>query len=267
MIPAGSPCDGLRAIAAFSAYPVAKRFGWKRTAKWAIRPAQNMVRMQPIAAQWWRERAAQPGDFHYLALGDSTGQGIGASSPGRSYVGQLAERIEQRIGSQIRVTNLCVTGSTSAACAREQVPPARRVLASGDAPDLVTIDVGANDIASWDPVAYHRSLSTIADALPDHALIGELPSFHLPWNEPKVREANRILHRVAEARGLGIVPLYAATRSRGITGILTEFAEDAFHPNDRGYEVWADAFWPHVEARIAAVRRIRPIETAPIGGR
>ena len=35
-----------------------------------------------------------------------------------------------------------------------------------------------------------------------------------------------------------------------LTGIFTEFAEDAFHPNDRGYEIWADTFWPLVQNRV-----------------
>lgn len=259
MIPAGSPIDGIRAITAFAAYPIAKRFGWKKTAAWAIRPAQNMVKAQPITAQWWLERRAQMGDFHYLALGDSTGQGIGASAPNRSYVGQLAERIELRLGEPIRMTNLCITGATSFYCARDQLPHAERVLL--EAPDLVTIGVGANDIAAWDPVAYHRNLGTILEALPAHTIVGELPSFHLPWNERKVREANGILRSVAGARGLEVVPLHEATRSRGIPGILTEFAEDAFHPNDRGYEVWADAFWPYVEARVDEARAARQLVT------
>ena len=30
----------------------------------------------------------------------------------------------------------------------------------------------------------------------------------------------------------------------------TEVAEDAFHPNDRGYEIWADTFWPLVQNRV-----------------
>ena len=59
-----------------------------------------------------------------------------------------------------------------------------------------------------------------------------------------------MVHAIAEARGLAVVPLYEATRRRGLTGIFTEFAEDAFHPNDRGYEIWADTFWPLVQNRV-----------------
>jgi acyl-CoA thioesterase-1 len=34
---------------------------------------------------------------------------------------------------------------------------------------------------------------------------------------------------------------------------MTQFAGDLFHPNDRGYKVWADAFWPAVSRRAASI--------------
>ena len=254
-MPADSPMHGIRALSAFALGSLARRLGWERVTAWANRPVMALSDMQPVTAQWWRERRTQPGEFHYLALGDSTGQGIGASTPGRSYVGQLADRIEDYLGQPIRVTNLCFSGATSYLCARDQLPRAEQPLS--EAPDLVTLDIGANDIAAWDPVAYHRNLGRILDALPAHTLLGEVPCFHLPWNDRKVHEANRILRRLARARGLTVVPIYSATRARGVRGILTEFAEDAFHPNDRGYQVWCDTFWPAARARIDAVRARR----------
>lgn len=252
MMPARSPIDGARALSTAAVAGVARMAGWQRALDWANRPVMALSDMQPVTANWWRGRRKQSGRFHYLALGDSTGQGIGASVPGRSYVGQLADRIEAELGEPIRVTNLCVSGATSFLCARDQLPKAVEPLR--EAPDLVTLDIGANDIAEWDPVAYHRNLSRILDALPGHTVLGEVPCFHLPWNDRKVHEANAILRRVAEARGLAVVPIYEATRARGLRGILTEFAEDAFHPNDRGYEIWADTFWPAVAVRVAAAR-------------
>ena len=32
--------------------------------------------------------------------------------------------------------------------------------------------------------------------------------------------------------------------------MLTQFANDLFHPNDHGYRVWASAFLPAVTARM-----------------
>lgn len=208
--------------------------------------------MQPVTAQWWRNRRKQKGTFRYLALGDSTAQGIGASVPGRSYVGQLIDRIETRTGEPVKIVNLAVSGATTALCLRDQVPKAEKVLAYE--PDLVTIAIGANDIAEWNAVRFHRNVTQILSALPAHTIVSELPCFHLPWNEQKVRIANRMLHTIAVELGMRVVPLHQTTRERGVQGVLTEFAADAFHPNDRGYEVWADAFWPFIEEQIATVR-------------
>lgn len=245
--------DGVRALGTWSAGIAARTLGWERLAEWANRPVMELSDMQPVTANWWRARRGQPGDFFHLALGDSTAQGIGASAPGRSYVGQLADRLEQRLDEPIRVTNLAVSGATSSLCARDQLPRAEQPLAEG--PDLVTLAIGANDIAEWDPLAFHRNLNRILDVLPEHTIVGELPCFFLPGNERKVATANEMLHRIARARGLAVAPIHSATRSRGVRGILTEFAADAFHPNDEGYRVWADAFWPLVEDRLREIGR------------
>ncbi|MEV8339064.1 SGNH/GDSL hydrolase family protein [Leucobacter sp. NPDC077196] len=251
MMPAGVPRDGARALVLSAAAAVARVLGWRTLYDRVNRPLMELAEMQPVTAQWWRERRKQQGTFRYLALGDSTAQGIGASVPGRSYVGQLIDRIEARTGEPVKVVNLAVSGATTTLCLRDQLPKAQKVLAYE--PDLVTIAIGANDIAEWDPVRFHRNLTLILSALPTHTIVSELPCFHLPWNERKVRVANRILHTIAAERGLRVVPLHRTTQERGVRGVLTEFAADAFHPNDRGYEVWADAFWPFVEQRIAAV--------------
>jgi lysophospholipase L1-like esterase len=71
-----------------------------------------------------------------------------------------------------------------------------------------------------------------------------------------VAEANRILRMVAAEFGLTVVPLHATTKRQGIRSIATQFANDFFHPNDRGYRVWAEAFLPELSEDIA--RRIPP---------
>jgi acyl-CoA thioesterase-1 len=37
--------------------------------------------------------------------------------------------------------------------------------------------------------------------------------------------------------------------------VLRQFSGDLFHPNDRGYEVWADTFLPAVDARLHTLAR------------
>ncbi|MFF2494334.1 SGNH/GDSL hydrolase family protein [Agromyces sp. NPDC058064] len=207
----------------------------------------------PVHSKWWREHGAASGELLYVALGDSAAQGIGASRPDRSYVGVLAEAMRAASPRSIRTVNLSVSGATTALAVRDQLPRLRTL-----SPDVVTVAIGANDIADWDAAAFDRNLRAILDELPEHAIVGELPCFHFPRNERRVAEANRMLRAAAGARGLAVAPLHEATRRQGLPGILTQFARDMFHPNDGGYAVWAEAFRPLVGARLDALELLRP---------
>lgn len=200
----------------------------------------------PVHSKWWREHAAADGELLYVALGDSAAQGIGASRPERSYVGVLAGAMRAASARSIRTVNLSVSGATTALAVRDQLPRLR-----GLSPDVVTVAIGANDIAEWDASVFDRNLRAILDELPEHAIVGELPCFHFPQNERRVAEANRMLRAAAGSRGLAVAPLHGLTRRQGVRGILTQFARDMFHPNDRGYAVWAEAFRPLVAERLA----------------
>jgi len=218
----------------------------------------------PVHSKWWREHGAEQGDLLYVAIGDSAAQGIGASRPDRGYVGVLAEAMRAASGRSIRTANLSVSGATTALAVRDQLPRFR-----GLEPDVVTVAIGANDIAEWAPREFDRNLRTILDEVPAHAIVAELPCFHFPRNERRVAEANRMLHDAARERGLAVAPLHAATRRQGVRGILTQFARDMFHPNDVGYTVWAEAFRPFVGARLAELTAPvdAPAVTAPSSAR
>jgi lysophospholipase L1-like esterase len=120
-------------------------------------------------------------------------------------------------------------------------------------PDLVTVSIGANDIAGFDEERFGRDIRELFDALPPHAIVADLPSFHFLPAEKKVAVANRIITDAAAERGLAVAPLHARTRRQGLWGVGTQFAGDLFHPNDRGYRVWASAFESAVDERAAAV--------------
>ncbi|WP_241843185.1 SGNH/GDSL hydrolase family protein [Agromyces albus] len=212
----------------------------------------------PVHSKWWRDQAKAEGELLYVALGDSAAQGIGATSPDRSYVGVLAGDIRKATGRSLRVINLSVSGATTALAVEDQLP---RFRALEVAPDIVTVAIGANDIAGWDPEAFRRNLRTIFAALPSHAIVADVPCFHLRHNERKVAVANRMLRDVAREYGLTLAPLHETTRRQGIVGILTQFAQDMFHPNDHGYEVWAEAFRPALLASVA--RRIGAADAWP----
>lgn len=193
----------------------------------------------PVHSKWWRERAILPGELLYVAMGDSAAQGIGATAPNRGYVGLIAERVGELTGRSVRTVNLSVSGARVEDAVAVQLPKFR-----GYAPDIVTVAIGANDVGTFEPASFEQALRTVFAALPSHAIVADLPYFYLPHNERTVAQANAIVRRLAHEFGLTVAPLHETTRDAGLLGALTLFAKDMFHPNDRGYRVWADAFAP-----------------------
>lgn len=214
----------------------------------------------PVHSKWWRDLAKGDGELLYVALGDSAAQGIGASAPKNGYVGVIADHIRAVTGRSVRVVNLSVSGATVALAVADQLP--RFV---NFEPDVVTVAIGANDIAAFDPTLFEAGLRKVFGALPADAIVADLPCFYLPWNEKKVAVGNQILRAVAAERGLTVVPLHETMRRQGIRGILTQFAADLFHPNDHGYRVWASAFLPAVSAHL--IERVSRAQASRSGGR
>jgi acyl-CoA thioesterase-1 len=214
--------------------------------------SQRVVEMLPIHADWWRERLHHEGQITYLAIGDSAAQGVGATVPSRGYVGLLARRARHRSRMTVRVVNLSVSGATTWGAKRDQLPKLQHFT-----PDVCTVSIGANDIADFHPDKFERNIRAIYGAVPSHAVVAELPCMFSPDRERKVAVANEIIHRVADELGLTVAPLHAITKRVGIRRTFFNTYGDLFHPNDRGYEVWASAFEPAIDARVDTVAAIR----------
>jgi acyl-CoA thioesterase I len=203
---------------------------------------------QPSHAKWWRDQRTGHGDLLYVAMGDSAAQGIGASRPGRSYVGLIAKHLRASTGQTVRVVNLSQAGARLREALAKQVPQL-----PGLDPDVVTVSVGANDIAEFDAQRFSREFQELCSALPQHSLVANLPSFYLGERERNVRVANAIIRKTVAEHGLTLVPLHAATKRRGVSRTtLRDVSVDFFHPNDRGYTTWASAFLPLLPHTVAS---------------
>jgi len=222
------------AVALWAVYLVRRQRVWRGRLAEAI----------PVHSKFWRDRKGVAGERLFVAIGDSAAQGIGASRPAHSYVGVLAKRL----GGRYRVVNLGISGATVRMAIERELPALATLQ-----PDIVTVSIGANDIAGFDEQRFARDIRELFDALPPHAIVADLPSFHFLPAERRVAVANRIVRDAAAERGLVVAPLHARTRRQGLWGVSTQFAGDLFHPNDRGYRVWASAFESAVDARAAAV--------------
>lgn len=203
----------------------------------------------PLHSAHWREQRKKSGDLLYVAIGDSAAQGIGASRPHHSYVGVLARDIRKETGLSVRVVNLSQSGARLRE-ALETLPALARLK-----PDIVTVSIGANDIPDFNPERFERELRQLAAALPEFSIIADLPSFYFGEYQRRVRLANEIVRRVAADFGLTVAPLHKVTHARtAARTALRDVAADFFHPNDRGYVVWASSFKPLLLATIGHLR-------------
>lgn len=193
------------------------------------------------------------GPVRYVALGDSTGAGVGAKHGG--YVARLFKRIQAaRPGSTL--TNLCVSGATSDDVLRDQLQ--RGIEAK---PTLVTLGIGTNDIGhdvSLESYAgnYETIVSRIAsetDAvlvitnLPDTSAAPRLPNFLRPQIQARIVLFNQKIAEIAASHGVVVVDVYSVTHEL-LPSHPEYFSADGFHPSDAGYEVWAEEMWPTVAA-------------------
>ena len=188
-------------------------------------------------AQYWNGRANQPGELLYVALGDSAAQGLGASKPDNGYVGLIANQITSVTGRRVRVVNLSTTGATAFDVRANQLPRLAQLQ-----PDIVTIDIGANDAVRGTPVASFRSdFEAIIQALPPgRSAVADIPYFGGRIRaDTAVTALNAEIRLITQEYDVALVPLYAYLQSRQSPLI---YAVDAFHPNDRGYQKWFQAF-------------------------
>lgn len=187
-------------------------------------------------AAYWRERSAQPGELTYVALGDSAAQGIGARTPDKGYVGVLADRLAIKTGKTIRVVNLSVSGAKIRDVIDNQIPQLKDY-----EPDFVTIEAGANDVVRYDRAKFASEFQELAELLPPQTVVANMPYFGGRISrDNEVKEANKIVAQAAIQNNLIVVDLYTFTK---VGDTPFNYAADFFHPSNRGYRNWADAFW------------------------
>lgn len=189
------------------------------------------------------------GAIVYVALGDSTGAGVGASEGG--YVARLYKQIlERRPGSKL--VNLCVSGATTADVLRGQLE--RGVAAN---PELITLGVGINDIGhglSLEQFSknYEEIISTLKQKttaaivvtnIPDISSAPRIPNSMRAHYQQQIAQYSRRLEEIATRHGVTVFDIYSIT-TRELAAHPEYFSADGFHPSDAGYQFWAQEMWP-----------------------
>lgn len=195
------------------------------------------------------------GPIVYVALGDSTGAGVGAADGG--YVLRLHQRIlRNRPDSQL--VNLCISGATTADVLQAQLDKGVE-----KNPQLVTLGIGINDIGHGVPLArftenYDRILSTLKEKtqakivvtnIPDISSAPMIPSSMRNQYRQQIITFNQRLEEIANRRGVSVFDIYSIT-TRDLPSHPEYFSRDGFHPSDAGYELWAVEMWPTIARTI-----------------
>jgi acyl-CoA thioesterase-1 len=202
----------------------------------------------------------KPGPIHYLALGDSTGVGVGARNGG--YVARLFRRISaRRPGS--RLTNLCASGATTADVLGSQLDRSLDTNA-----DLITLGIGINDIGHGLTVEefgqnYEAILSrlksntratVVVTNIPDISTAPQIPAFARRRYHQLIVDFNQRLEEIAIRHHVILFDVYTLTHQE-LPAHPEYFSSDGFHPSDEGYELWAEHMWPTIARLFGASGR------------
>lgn len=205
--------------------------------------AVYMLKTQiPGYRDFWQtqnQRAVPKDALLYVALGDSVAQGIGAGSVKESYVWLFAKHVEQKTGKAVHIINLSVSGAKLKDLIDIQLP---KLKAMTRTPDIVTVDIGANDIRHFDPERFESEFETMLSQLPKNSLVADIPYFGPEFHGHGGRQAgqaNSILKKLFPMYQAVRVDVYRVTDGNDS---LRYYAADMFHPSTKSYQLWTDAF-------------------------
>jgi lysophospholipase L1-like esterase len=181
----------------------------------------------------------------YVAIGASDAVGIGAANPEQDgWVPQFGARL----GPNVRVVNLGVSGSTLAQALQEQLGPALDAQ-----PDVVTVWLAVNDLNARVPLdQYAADLDTLLGQLestharvlvgnvPDLAALAAYRGLDADRVNAEVDQWNAVIADTTARHGDTLVDLYAHWQE--ISEHPEYLSSDGFHPSSAGYQALADVF-------------------------
>lgn len=185
--------------------------------------------------------------IRYMAAGDSTAVGEGASSVENTYTYKLGEALAH--GNEVEYQNVAVIGATTDSFIKDQL---QQII--DYKPDIVTISIGANDRthlkSNADILANYKTIiGELVEKTGARIYITDIPSFEnasllpMPFRsflESRTRTLNPEIMALETSR-VRVVDIHDFGWDN-YPDITKTFAKDKFHPNDLGYENWTNAF-------------------------
>lgn len=191
--------------------------------------------------------------YRIVALGDSYTLGAGTDAPRRdSWPAQMTAALNERGGMRVSLYNLAQEGHPSIQVFDEQL----RDLASYE-PDIVTLQVGLNDIVSHDD-DYSQNVAAILDELltvlePERIFAVTTPDHTLTeWGRERgsheaVEALNASLQAEAEARGITVIDIGPVNERVSLDqSLLAEADPPVPYPTAKQYAGWAELIGPYI---------------------
>lgn len=202
-----------------------------------IRAVLVLVRKFTFAKYWNKQLQlpVSPKAITLVVLGNSVAQGVGASKPQKTLVGRAVSYITQKTNRPVHIANYSRSGATAHDIIDSQLPNAKLAEA-----DIILVEVGVNDSNRRTVEEFEADMKTILAALPlEKTIIADVP---YPKLRPKYQEtASGLLTERA---------VHCAYPSKVFIELSHDVfvtAGDFFHPNDKGYALWFEAFRPGIE--------------------
>ncbi len=182
----------------------------------------------------------------YVAFGDSTAYGVGATQRSATIPAGVADALSEQ-GRSVQVVNLSRSGARLHEVVTSQLPKALAL-----EPEVISVSIGGNDATHLTSLANFRAdarqlvaelqgagvRQVIIASSPDMAPVPAIPP-GLNWLagfwSGKLTE---IMEQEVAAAGFAYVDLYNDGKLIG----RELYAADAFHPNDQGYSRWIQLY-------------------------
>lgn len=211
----------------------------------------------PVPAIYQEEQTFGSGEktLRYIAAGDSTAVGIGASGAQASYPYKVAEYLGQ--SHRVLYKNIGVSGYLTGNVISQQL---EQIIAYN--PDVVTISLGANDAVRMKPTQgvvknYRTIINTLSEKTNATVYLTNTPNFtggkllpfwYIKLIEYRSRHLNPILMELEKNNPrIKIIDIHNFGWDT-LPNLETTYASDNFHPNDVAYENWTKAFLSRISA-------------------
>jgi acyl-CoA thioesterase I len=189
-----------------------------------------------------------------LAIGSSSTEGVGASSPAHAYPAVLAD-VLAREKQAAAVRNAGVGGELAATTLQRL----KAALKTGW-PELVIWQVGTNDaLVGVDEGSFRATVeSGVAAVRAAHVpLLLVDPQFAAkPPDVARYERFVAIVDGIGQKLGVPVVSRYAMMKRWGVKKALALLSRDGLHMNDLGYRCLADAIAEEIEGAGGAEARV-----------